>query len=310
MADIAKDDEKKGGGNRNAIAYGLLQRAGVNTYGLSPGEAWQLVSQLNLMESKRWKRTKEDKADIKQKNESLKSQGLDKYTVSQKAHKYSSYVNFSGTSNTSAVNEAVDALGDVYQKYKIGKLQSFKSAHLSTGTMARANGELLDVGDRILRNPNAAYRICSEEFKQHTQKQISETNRLLAKANDEKQKAKYQEALNKALRTAKFDRHNVIYKGEEVRSVVMHETGHVIAGQIFGFCEGRTGQHTNGANKKIWDCFQESKSNGDIYKISAYADTSADEFFAECFAMKHMGKEKLPEKIDKMMEEVLKPWRK
>ena len=48
-----------GGGNKNAIAYGLLQEAGYNTNGMSPSEAWELVTALNLMESRWWKRTDE-----------------------------------------------------------------------------------------------------------------------------------------------------------------------------------------------------------------------------------------------------------
>ena len=69
MAEIKareKDEEIESGGvgNKNAIAYGLLQGAGVNTSGLTPSQAWELVSQLNLMESKRWKRTEEDKKEI------------------------------------------------------------------------------------------------------------------------------------------------------------------------------------------------------------------------------------------------------
>lgn len=52
--------------------------------------------------------------------------------------------------------------------------------------------------------------------------------------------------------------------------------------------------------------FEESKKNGDIYKISVYASTDERKFFADCFLIWEMGKEKLPGNIEKMMKEVLK----
>ena len=58
------------------------------------------------------------------------------------------------------------------------------------------------------------------------------------------------------------------------------------------------------------ECYQQSKQNGNIKKISAYASQDPDEFFAECITMYTMGKEKLPTNINNMMEGVLKLWKK
>lgn len=44
-----------------------------------------------------------------------------------------------------------------------------------------------------------------------------------------------QKSIDSMTENAKYARHNVIYKGAEVRSVITHEMGHVIAGQTFGF---------------------------------------------------------------------------
>ena len=72
--ELEEEEEKKGGGGHdNRLAYGLLIGAGVDVNGLSPSEAWELVSQLNLLESKRWKRTDEDKQRIKEKNSQVKA---------------------------------------------------------------------------------------------------------------------------------------------------------------------------------------------------------------------------------------------
>ena len=43
-----------------------------------------------------------------------------------------------------------------------------------------------------------------------------------------------------------------------------------------------------------------------IYKISKYAQTNANEFFAECFTIYEMKEENLPDYIQAMMNEVLK----
>ena len=67
--DVQKDGKMqkhaKGGANRNEIAYGILQANGYNTRGMSPADAWALLTALNLMDSERWKRTDDEKADIK-----------------------------------------------------------------------------------------------------------------------------------------------------------------------------------------------------------------------------------------------------
>ena len=49
---VINEDEESGnsggGGNKNALAYGLLQGAGYNTNGISPSEAWALVDALSF----------------------------------------------------------------------------------------------------------------------------------------------------------------------------------------------------------------------------------------------------------------------
>ena len=107
------DEDKKGGGNRNGLAYGLLQGAGISTAGLSPGDAWELVSQLNLMESKRWKRTEEDKHDIKRKNDDLNQRGVTTESLERDARKHANKADFRGVSNLSAVAESIDTVNDI-----------------------------------------------------------------------------------------------------------------------------------------------------------------------------------------------------
>ena len=300
------DEDKKGGGNRNALAYGLLQGAGINTAGLSPGDAWELVSQLNLMESKRWKRTEEDKRDIKKKNDDLNQRGVTTESLERDARKHANKADFRGVSNLSAVAESIDTVNDISEKYSLRNLDMLRKRNLSRGTMASANGTLVNVGTRILRNPNAAYRICVRDFQDQTQQSIADIQQRLSTATDPKIQTSLQQRLQRAKEDAKYSRHNVVYQGDEIKSVVTHEMGHVIADQLHGFVNSPLSRGASGKNKILVDCFEESKRNGDIYKISAYAAQDADEFFAEAFTIYHMGREKLPPKIESMVKEMLR----
>lgn len=312
MAEKVEDEKKSNGsgGNRNAIAYGLLQGAGVNTNGLTPSQAWEMVSQLNLMESREWKRTDEDKRDIKAKNEQLKREGSDINSIKKKAEKWAKRIDFSGVGNKAALNEAVNTIDSIMNNYKLDKMEFERVKNLANGTMASANDSGVNIGARILRNPNAAYRICVTDYKNSVKSSIKTTEEAIALTKNAFEKERLKGHLDKLKAQADFSRHNVIYKGQEVESVITHEMGHVLAGQIFGFIKtGFTVNNQYGANKKIMDCYNESKRNGDIKKVSAYADTEPDEFFAECFTMYTMKKERLPENINKMMTEVLSKWK-
>ena len=305
MAEEIKEQEGKnhhyGGGNRNAIAYGILQGHGYNTEGMSPAEAWALVSELNLMENRRWKRTSEDKKDIKEKKNALKAQGETKSTIEQKAQKIAKVVKLDGTGNTAAIKEAVDTIDKIKGEYKLQNLQRIEVKPLSNGTMAQM---VVNVGQKLARNPNAAYRICVGEYHSELDTAINQWQDVLNMATDAKQQLRAQKTLDNLKEARKYSRHNVVYQGQEMESVITHEMGHVIAGQNFGYA--KYGVSSSKALTEISDSYNESKANGDIYKISAYAAKSVDEYWAECFTMYKMGKETMPTKIKTMVEGILK----
>lgn len=308
MAEEIKEQEGKnhhyGGGNRNAIAYGILQGHGYNTEGMSPAEAWALVSELNLMENRRWKRTYEDKKDIKEKKNALKAQGETKSTIEQKAQKIAKVVKLDGTGNTAAIKEAVDTIDKIKGEYKLQNLQRIEVKPLSNGTMASANQMVVNVGQKLARNPNAAYRICVGEYHSGLDNLINQWQDVLNMATDAKQHLRVQKTLDNLKEARKYSRHNVVYQGQEMESVITHEMAHVIAGQNFGYA--KYGVSSSKALTEISESYNESKANGDIYKISAYAAKSVDEYWAECFTMYKMGKETMPTKIKTMVEGILK----
>lgn len=95
-------------------------------------------------------------------------------------------------------------------------------------------------------------------------------------------------------------------------ATVSHEYGHIISDQYFGMINhGHANSAYNDPTKRqemarlenlVKDTFARAKRDGDIYKISQYGATDADEFFAETFAMREMG-ETLPDYITQMLEE-------
>ena len=297
-----EEEEEKGsgggGGNKNAIAYGLLAQAGYNTRGMSPAEAWELVDRLNLM----WKRTDEDKKGIKEKNEKFESEGGLSDDIHKKAKEVIETMSFHNVGNKTEIKNSLDAIYDASKKYSLNKMSKVDTANLGPNVLAKANGTEMTINERLLRNPSQAYRSCVDGWK----KDAAKSALGLGNKKDKK-------TVDKAEELAKFERGNVIYKGDEVRSTIMHEMGHVVADQLFGQINGdmymKGGINAVEAKRKrkvIEDAYDEAKASGDIYKISCYAANNSHEFFAECFAIKQMGKEKLPEKIEKAMEEVLK----
>ena len=307
--DFNKEEENKksDGGHDNRLAYGLLIGAGINVNGLTPTQAWDLVSQLNLLESKKWKRTEEDKQDIKQKNLDFRKQGKDIKDIERKALNSTLKTKFDGVGNVYALNEAVETINNIKNSYKIDKLQIEAVKNLSSGAMASANDSVVNISTRLIRNPNASYRICVENFGENLKNNIDKLQSQINITNDYSKRIRLENRLNKLKSMQGCSRHNVIYKGEEVKSVITHEMGHVIAGQIFGFVS-QTGASSS-TNKKIIDCYNQSMANGDIKKVSGYAMDNADEFFAECFTVYQIGKEKLPKNIENMIEGVLKLWK-
>lgn len=306
--DVQKDGEmqkhEKGGGNRNAIAYGILQANGYNTRGMSPAEAWELLTALNLMDSERWKRTDEDKADIKARSDKWKEQGGTREKIEQNARKHTKYISFDGVKNLPALSDAVDTINGIMDKYKLSDLFFESVEDMGFHALASAGSDGINIGTKILRNPSAAYRICVADYQQTVADTIRLSHDILSDPTESEQnKQAAQKCLDAAKRGQVYKRHNVVYKGREVETVVAHEMGHVIAGQLHGFTSDTSG----GKNRKLIECYEDAKRTGAIYNISEYAAYSPDEFFAECFAVYHMGVETLPPKINNVIKEMLKP---
>lgn len=119
------------------------------------------------------------------------------------------------------------------------------------------------------------------------------------------------EKLQKSLLFERWGVHDLY--DDHLRGVITHEYGHILSDQYFGMINwDRANPNYNTPwnaslremNKRWEDAFKTAKQNGDIYKISQYANSKHSEFFAECFAYREVGG-KLPDYIEELMAEVL-----
>jgi hypothetical protein len=239
---------------------------------------------------------------------------------------YANFVSYKGVQNIDSVNEINGTLDYLQSTYKGNKLEEIETLR-NTEALASANFRGFYPRAHFLNDPvgtvadatvnwtakTAAAQQSWSSYLQQVQRDISNTTDVgrLRQLRTEEQKAK--KVLADIAERLKYTRHNVIYAGHEVRSVVTHEYAHMLADQSFG--------HTNGARanpafandvnnplykrgKLVKDTFDAAVANGDMYKISMYAAKNEKEFLAEAFTMYDMGVETLPGYIEKMIEEV------
>lgn len=232
----------------------------------------------------------------------------------QEAEQYmsrrSSSVSYNGITNIKSLNQANRTFAYLSDKYGINMLDhvstdiSFKNAR--KGALAEATGRTLHISKNFANNPTMEEVINStSNWKGYINNRIKTDKENLIKHSENKA---FIEKVNRDLRLCdellKYSRHNVCYENREVESIITHEMGHIIAEQRFQQLSNEYAM--GGSAEKVRNVFEKAKECGDIYKISKYASTDSKEFFAECFTMYEIGREKIPDYIQEMMEDVLK----
>ncbi len=97
--------------------------------------------------------------------------------------------------------------------------------------------------------------------------------------------------------------------GLSVKDVVYHEGGHVLhltAVVQEGIQNGQ--EDTSKVTMMVRKTLEEARKNGDIFRISQYANKDPYDFFAECFAM-YMRGEPLPNYIMNMVNKIVQPYK-
>ena len=216
--------------------------------------------------------------------------------------KFADTVNYSGLSldNVNAINET---LTELHELYPTKELKIIKSNSKLTDASARSSFESLSINPligTIGRSPEERKSEIINSLKIWKTAREKATGSLLKKCN---------KTIKDLEESLKYDRWNVS-GGTSTKKTITHEYGHIIADQYFGQinyklanpnCYSEEGVKLR---KLVNDTYRKAKSTGDIYNISEYASTDSEEFFAETFAMYHLGEE-LPEYIRDMVKGVL-----
>lgn len=263
-------------------------------------------AKINAMRRKMYAKEKEEKASENRPNIPEFTPAKNRADAESFAKKFANSVNYSGISidNANIIN---DQLNTLTAKYPIKPLEEITNK--SRAVMSASHKTLNISGNKlgkVLTESPKVFAAQQAERKQQVQDYI---DRWAGKnmPNTFKQRIEKLEGL------LKFKRYGVLESyDDKVRCCVTHEYGHIISDQYFGMINDeranpnyRTNWGLRGMVTNWEDAFRTARKTGDIYKLSEYANTNVDEFFAECFTAYEMG-EKLPDYIESLMRKVLK----
>lgn len=218
-------------------------------------------------------------------------------------------VSYAGAKNLDNVNTVNETLTKLTSEYPIAALRRLRTNDSLTDADAQASGGGLEIKTAYLNNPDPpldwAARVAPYPYYiAKLQAQID--SGLLSETAVQQTWEKIME-MKEELR---FGRWTVSSASQDpIAATVSHEYGHVLADQLFGQINGdlfcARYDETASIRQLVLDTFEEARRTDDICNISMYANTDADEFFAECFAA-HQEGEKLPDYIENMLKEALK----
>lgn len=219
----------------------------------------------------------------------------------QYASRLATDVSYRGLTVDSA-NAINRTLTELTQLYPTKPLKELKTNNRLKRAAARANFQQIEI------NPNAQ-KESTEELRNIFTERLKEYKKARETASYKMQK-QYDKAIKQIEESLKYERFSVSSDlGRQV--TIIHEYGHVVADQYFGQLNSmlanpnRYSEDGVKMNKLVQDAYNKAKNSDDKYKISEYAFSDKEEFFAECFAMYHL-KQELPDYIEDMMKEVLK----
>ena len=249
-----------------------------------------------------WKNGKKEKAEAQ----------YEKYTPAKTkqeaeafAKRFADNVNYDGVSlaNANAINEQLLYLT---QKYPINKMEHISNK--SRGAMS-ASYSGININGRKL---GSALKDDKENFRKKQEYSMG----IIQQYRDrfgEKMPPSIKDriaAMEKELQFTRWGVHSSY--DDNVKSVLTHEYGHLLSDQYFGMLNQERANPNYALNYQLryvtqrWDdAFRKAKKNGDIYKLSQYGSKNVREFFAESFLAREKG-EKLPDYVEKLMQEVLK----
>lgn len=195
------------------------------------------------------------------------------------------------------------ALKDIFQKYKIEKLDSINSdSTIDANTYALADANMINIRKDFCSVDNKQLKSYYDEeittYKEDLKNKIQNANLGISRGH-----SFYKEQLKTFKQMDKFERYGVHsdYPDDFFTETIVHELGHVISKQriIEDFQN-----HSTEYYDLMVDNYNKAIQNKDIYKISFVAFENFQEFFAEAFVQYYIN-EPMPEYIKNMIEKLL-----
>ena len=209
-------------------------------------------------------------------------------------------VSYSGKVSVDVLNAVNQELTELRAQYHTDPLVILRqNGRISAN--AQSHGGLLEFNGQKL----TAIKQTTEEFRKSAKEILERFARDYPDGVPEWLKDTEQRCLERI----KYSRWSVSSSYGTIKATIPHEYGHILSDQRFGminktaFCPTANEQAALEKVKLVKETFKRAKRSGDIYGISQYASTDADEFLAECFAARWMG-ETLPDYIVSMLEVV------
>ena len=237
-------------------------------------------------------------------------------------------------------NELTDTLEGLFSTYKLKKLKRGIDGRASGQTMAAANGEVLSISKRALsrkaldnyyKTTNTNYMKDVREVVDSWKAKLAEFEKKGAYAYGRQIKwyrtnIRIYEKKLKTIDDFGFKRFVYTIEGNELTTIITHETGHILHDQFSGFVnrslKKSSGVDTQYWNKRWTDIYRitankkgkevlltngkKSIATGEVGMISEYASANPMELFAESFSMYATGAaDELPKIIKQYLDEYL-----
>lgn len=224
------------------------------------------------------------------------------------AKKYADNVSLKGANDIERVNVVNRTLDKLTTKYPTNKLQSIET-NSKIKAYAQSNYRALQIRTAYLNDTHKKFDWATRQ--KNNADWIKKYEPCLNDPRYKKSHSKIRKTIKEFREEAKYKRWDV--SGEDLTKCITHEYGHIIANQYFGQSNNKRANSRYEKNKynklyqterMVFDTYRKAQSNGDIYKLSMYANKNEKEFFAETFTMYEYGEE-LPDYITEMLEKVL-----
>lgn len=200
--------------------------------------------------------------------------------------------------NEEQMDIIIDSIKKMRQEYQMQPLQFIQTSKEDPRDMGITDGYGIYFGEEFIKNPRSYY----EKVIKRQQKAREQRKRLMAKNS-----SATVEELELLKQEIELDmvRSNVLYEGKELECVALHELAHVLANQKLKILSVSQTEEMREKYKALENVYQNALLTGDVDRLSTYARTNKDEFFAEAFVVYKMGIEKIPDYIKDVVEDIL-----